>query len=219
MKKDQNKQMANQAFDQKPKNKTGLIVAIIAGVFLVAIGAVGYYFYNKIVMEREMERFSQLLNHDIDCDHPSDFETWQTYTNARFGFEVKAPADFDKFESANGDGVTFSHPDAVSIKAFGANNSEGLTLDQYLDKELSQLQMETPDGKETGINEVNLDGCEGERRAWEYTSPIDGVKSVMEKAVCLKDNVFYVMEMIVVESSYSKYSSVFDEVVFGFRFK
>ena len=79
--------------------------------------------------------------------------------------------------------------------------------------------METAEVKEIGINEVNIDGCEGERRAWEYISPVDGVKTIYEKAVCLKDNVFYVMEMTTAESSYVKYSSVFDDLVFGFRFQ
>lgn len=216
---------------QKNDAKTGIIIAVIVGVFLIVMLFLGlgigiYYFYKTGTESTPIATSTPTSTKSISTS-PSPqaskvqdkTDNWQTYINQRFGFIVKAPADFDKFEAQNNDGVAFSHPDAVAINVFGAHNSEGLSLKQYLDKEYSQLQMETPDVKETANNQLSLDGCQGERRVWKYSSPVDGVKTTYEKAACLKNDVFYALELICADSSYSKYADVFNKVVLSFKFK
>lgn len=232
----------NQEKNKQLKNKnTGVIVVIIVIVliFIVGFGLGGYYLYKLGTSSNdEYGELGEDYSYDTEdtgcascqsdyddsnvptsAPSPTSTQSLEGYTNSRYGFEIIPPRDFSSFESENGDGVTYTHSNAVTIRVFGANNSESITLDQYLDKETNEFKTDTGDAKETGINEINLDGCEGERRAWEYSSLVDGTKTIMEKVVCLRDNVFYVMEMIVASSTYSKYSSVFDEVVFSFRFK
>ncbi len=219
----------NQNQDQgEKKNKAGLVVGIVIGIILLMliIGAIGAYFVYRYISDVTKVPDSSYLYQDTydsnvqeKTNYFQDTGSWQTYNNVRFGFSIKYPENFDKFESENGDGITLSHPDAVSIKAYATNNYDNLTTSKYLDKEFSELLMDTPKVEEIGINEVNMDGCKGERRAWEYISPVDGVKTFYEKAACLKGNVFYVVEMIAADDGYMKYATTFDEVLFSFKFK
>lgn len=218
----------NQNSPQIPTKNNIAKVIIEVFVILPIVAGLGfgvYYFLKKSVTASPQSTPSMSTSPTSTATTsqktttPSATSNWQKYSNVRFGFTVEAPADFTKNESQNGDGATFSNNSAATISIFGVNNSENLSLEQYLNKEYSLLQMETPDVKETANGKILLDGCQGEKRTWQYTSVTDGVKTVLAKTTCLKNNVFYALELTSSNSAYVKYTDTFDKITTSFKFK
>lgn len=217
--------------ENKVKNNTGTIVAIVSitVIFLIAIGSYAWYSYTS---EEDDNATLDGICSDEECDldtqtsmtsanlQTTNNKTSDTYTNSRYGFTVSDIGGFTSFESDNGDGITYTsaNNDATTIMAYGSNNAESLDLSSYLDREGKWLQENAGDAQEIATNEVEMDGCIGERRSWEYIA-LDGNRTTEEKAACLKDNVFYTIDLVVLSDNYSKYSNVFDDEIFSFRFK
>lgn len=210
----------NEPLKEIKQNNNGLVIAIVIILLISLVGFGAYAWYMEASEEDVLGDFScSSCSEKISSTPLPTSNVKSLYNNSRFGFVVMPPNDFSSFESENGDGVTYTNTNGVTIRVFATNNYEGLDVNTYLDNETKRLMTDTGNAKEVSINEVDLGGCEGERRSWEYTSSIDGVETIMERAMCLSDDVFYIVDFESPKDVYDQYSSMFDEIIFSYKLK
>ncbi len=215
----------NDGNNQKINNTGTTIVVIVTVVIFIGLCIGAYYLY-ILGEEGKDDNFvtSECLscredNTTTEAAYYDSSQTESKYENSRYGYSVDSPIGFTSYEADNGDGITYTNSDGAIIRVYGTNNYEGVSLNTYLNEETQRLEQNNTDVSEASINEVKLDDCDGERRSWEYTSSIDGVKTVKERVICLKDDVFYVIDLEAPSDVYDQYASVFDDIIFSYKLK
>ena len=200
------------------KNNSGMVAAIMIGsIVIILCGAWGIYQLSKYYAGKQADYLSQTQNTSTTaCSSCAQnyYASWQTYNNNRYEFSIKLPKEYIGEESENGDGNSFvnNNNSNIRIEIFGKNNSEGITLDKYLDNAFAELQMKTKKITKSEKKEIDLDNCTGQERTWHYTDEANK-EMVKQKAVCLKDNVFYVADITAPQKDYESAKSTFDDII------
>lgn len=198
-------------------NKTLIIVlAIIVGlIILFGVGGGACYYLYKIGTEEE-EHGMGLTPEPWD---PSQVDSWETYTNSRYGFLFKYPPTFTVQESQNGDGVSLtSTGPPISINAYGTANSQNQTLDEYLNVERADLFKGVESGEEMSALDATIGGSAAQGRQWHYISSADGSDTILEQVTALKGDTFYTIQMIIGNEFYSEYAPMFEEIISTYEF-
>lgn len=217
--------------EKKVKNNNNTVIAIVIIVIVMALVGLGIGAYYLYVYSLEYEEQGMIATEDVggcsacqsnNQDYDEEYydnTASSEYVNTRYGYSVESPEGFTSFEADNGDGITYTDVSGNIIRVYGTNNYEGVTLDQYLEQETNRLEYEAVNSQVAGTSELDLDGCDGKIETWEYISPVDSVDTMLERAICLKDNVFYVIDLETMNENYYDGSVIFDEVVSSFRFR
>lgn len=144
--------------------------------------------------------------------------SWQTHANNRFNFSIQYPNSFTAKESVNGDGVSLtSSSPAISVNVFGKNNSDNQSIDEYLNEERANLFKGSEGASEIEANDATLGDLSGEERIWQYSSPVDGSSSIEIRTSASAGSVIYTVEMIIAQSDYSQYKSMYDQIIASFK--
>lgn len=187
-----------------------IIVAVILGILIIGglIFGFGCYYLYKI-------------GTSTTSPAPTTYNTqsWKYYNNARYKYTLNYPNTFSDQESVNGDGVslTMSSP-AISVNAYGALNSQNQSLDEYLNAARSDLFKGAQSAEEIAADETTLGDLPAQERRWQYVSPINGSKTIMDQFTVLKGDTFYTVQMVTAYSDYSEYTPMFDEILKSFKF-
>lgn len=214
----------------KNTNNTGIAIVIIVIVLvLVGLGIGAYYLYVfsiedetqdlTMIQDTRVCSACQSKKSDSSSDYYDNTKSSEEYVNTRYGYSINSPVGFTSFESDNGDGITYTDASGNIIRVYGTNNYEGVTLEQYLDQETNRLEYEAVNSQTAGTSDADMDGCDGKMQTWEYTSAVDGVDTIMERAICLRDDVFYIVDLETTNDNYYDGSVIFDEIVSSFRFR
>jgi len=209
--------MANQKAESKSVSKTKsqgsntcLIVAtVILGIFLIAgivIGGACYWLY-KIGNANDQK------SKQAESTFVERTAGWKTYSNSRYGFSVKYPADFNLHQSENGDGgswISTVHP-GITLNAYGTPNSSSQTLDEYLNAERARVFERSREAEELHANEATLGGKTGQYRQWRYIAS-DNYDTMLTQTTVLNKSSFYTLQMIVWFSDYDQYEQTFNDM-------
>jgi hypothetical protein len=146
--------------------------------------------------------------------------TWSSYKNARYGFSLKYPKTFSSQEPVNGDGVSLtSSSPAITVNAFGAANSQNLSLDVYLNNARAYLFKGAEGASEIETKDTTLGGVAAQERVWQYTNPNDGSLTILAQVAALRGDNIYAAGMVIANSDYSQYSLMFDQILGTYQFK
>jgi hypothetical protein len=185
-----------------------VILTVLAIVVFLGVGGFTLWFYLRGNGENpEPEKI------DITS------EGWGTYENSRFGFSVKYPASFEKQESDNGDGATFSSTSPrITLSVFASLNGENQTLSSYLDSIATDLKTENSQFSETSKKDIQIKDYTAQERVWKYEDAIEGVDMIQEQTTVLKDNNFYTIQMVIYYNDYEAYKKIYEDTVKTFNF-
>jgi len=191
-----------------------IIVAVILGIFIIAgivVGLSCYYLYKTGTAETSSSPSFQ-------SNPILDSESWVTYENDRFGFSLNYPKTFSKTESQNGDGATLTTDSpSLTIRAYGAINLQGQTLDQYLNEVRANLFKEMEGAEEVEVNATTLGDLPAEHRRWDYISPFDGTTTTLDRVTALTNGNFYTLELVIAQSDYAEYYPMYLEILRNFQ--
>lgn len=189
-----------------------IIVAVVVGILLVGgiiVGASCYWLYKIGSTPKTTAPTATFYLPTTNG---------QTYSNARYGFEIKYPSTFSPSESQNGDGVTLtSSSPAITIRAYAANNSANQTLDEYLNFVRDNLFKESEGAEEIEAKDKSLSGLPAQERIWRYKNLVDSTDTIMDQVTALRDNQFYSLEMVISYADYSQYAPMFEEILASYR--
>lgn len=133
---------------------------------------------------------------------------WQTYVNARFGFEICYPASvlIPQSEADNGDGQTFTSDDGAQLKAFGTHNALGRSLAQ-----------------EAGEQARHYAGAKGRityraaKPGWQAISGRDGRSNLFYTKTIAREDGFLMFQLRYPAKSAARYKPVVERLTRCFR--
>lgn len=189
---------------------TLIIIAVILGILIIGglIFGFGCYYLYKVGTSSTSSPSTNI-----------NTQNWKYYNNARYKFTLNYPNTFSDQESVNGDGVSLtSSSPAISVNAYGAFNSQNQSLDEYLNAARADLFKGAESAEEIAADETTLGGLPAQERRWQYVSPIDGSKTIMDQVTAQKGDTFYSVQMVITYSDYSQYAPMFDEILKSYKF-
>ena len=186
-----------------------VLVIILGLVILTAIIGGGCYLLYKI------GNTNNTTNNQTKPANTSK-TGWLDYKNSRYNFAVKYPQSFEKTESINGDGATFtSQSPAITLRIFGVL-ATGMTAEQYLAMGKESLITEMGTVEEIGNESFNLGNLPGKRLVLKYKDPVLGEFTVEDQITAVKNDVAYNLTMTIAFSDYSEYSKMLEEMAATF---
>lgn len=188
-------------------SKKVFLAVIIGATLIIVIFGIGVYFFDKKIINK-----TQTSVANID-----ESTAWQTYENYRYDFSVKEPSDFVVNELENDGGISFTNDDTY-IKVFAFSNAQSENTEQYLSREFDKLALNNLKITSNTSGTRIADKCVFDTRAWEYKTS-DGKDKIIKKDVCLKNDIFYVVEFETTINQLDKYEPIFEKVAKSINIK
>ena len=203
------------------QNMSGAIVAGI--IVIVALASYGIYnltYYYAYKQAQMIDNTTQTSVSTCSSCQQAYYASWQNYDNSRYEFSIKLPKEYIGEESENGDGKNFINNTNSNIKVnvYAKNNSEGENLDSYLKKTTDGLKINSQKITKQEEKQTYLDGNEAKQYIWHYTDE-NGQQLIKIKTGCLKDNVFYMVEMTCPEEEWTNQEKLFEGIENSLKIK
>ena len=190
-----------------------LIVLLIVLAIVIFLGVGGFTLWYFTQQTNQPQNEEKINRETLTA------EGWQTYSNSRYNFSCKYPVSFEKQESDNGDGATFtSTSPRITISAYAEANSLNQTLAEYLDNLAADLGKENSGFKELSKSDKEIAGKIGQERVWRYQDSVEGADTIRHQVTILKDNAIYTIQMTIYYSDYEEYKPMFEEILGSFNF-
>lgn len=216
----QKKPSASESQSPEPVKKgmsTGTKVGIGVGacccliILIIILGLIGFAVWRSQQadqVDQKAKEVQEMLSQEQ--------ANWQTYTNSRYGFQVKMPKEFVKEESANGDGATFTQSTpSVTFTLFGVPATG--QLDTYLST-VKQVVGQNTSVTEVQSSKTTLGNQPAEKRVWLYQNPSSNAWDYLETVIASYNGNFYSVTMNLHSGDYAKYKSTFNSVQKSFKF-
>mgnify|MGYP000874987439 FL=1 len=183
-------------------NKKLFLAIIIGATFAIIAFGLGVYYFDKKIINK---------NTQLEIVASDDANNWSIYDNKRYDFSIKKPSGFIDSELENDTGMLFSkNNNNIKVSAF--SNAQGKTTEEYLSEEFNKISLNNYKIIGNISENVTIDNCKFDVRDWEFITN-DNKDKIIKKYVCLKDDIFYIVELETTPESLNEYEVIFNKVI------
>jgi hypothetical protein len=210
-----------------PKPKNNLLVILIVAIVSMAIGAVGFWAYERYLVKGPIAQNTLPSPTPMATADPTT--NWKTYTNSKYNYSLKYPdswsiteifagSEIGKPASSMSTSIAISPSDKLSVPRFqleiddpSANLSISQTYDLWF-KNLKENQYYVIDKQLTlNINNIQMDSLEG------FSTDQSGIK-VLNKAYFFNSSANKYFDILTTVDSNSTNSAIIDQILSTFKF-
>lgn len=212
------------------KRSPWILVGLLSCFILILIAGIIIYFIYRVFSENGKNEFANEVNSSLNNLANEENVTLPAdafYKNRIYDFSLSYPLDWWHEQSENGDGVSMS-PDVnglgefndkldqiVGVMAYGWNNIEELSLDQFLLQNEAGNNQIFADYKINKQSNVKLGGLEATRLDESYT--VDNQKMKRISIFHLDNKKGLALIVTCPEAEWQKYQVVINNIIQSYR--